>query len=159
MTQYLTKQGLADLQAELEQINEVKIPKSLSDLNEARSEGDLSENSGYEAAKEDIKKLEAKRIQIEETLEDYELIEETSKKKPSKRVNIGGTVEVEYLNTSTKQNFTLTIVGSSESDAINGKISNESPIALAILGKKEGEEVSFRIKREFKKVKIIKIIA
>lgn len=159
MTHYLTRQGLADLQAELKEIIDIKVPKSLESLNEARSEGDLRENSAYDSAKEEISKLEIRRGEIEEFLSDYQLIDERPKDAPSKRVEIGGQVEIEYLNIAQKRNFILKIVGSSESDAVNGKISNESPLAQAILGKKEGDEVTFRVKRDQIKVKIVKIIA
>jgi transcription elongation factor GreA len=161
MPHYLTREGLAELQAEYDLIVKVKLPEALELLNRARAEGDLRENAGYDAAKEERAKLEARIAEIEEILHDYELIEDKAKttatSKASKRVEIGGTVIIQYLHDNTK--FELKIVGSSEADAINSKISNESPLAKAILGKKEGDEASFKVKNNVIKVKIIEILA
>lgn len=157
MTHYLTKEGLAELQAELKDILEVKKPAALDVLNKARAEGDLRENSAYEVSKEEIAKIEARIDELDEILKNYEIIEKHKAGK-AKVVTIGGEVEIEYLDDG-KQNYKLKIVGGSEANPIENKISNESPLAQAILDKKEGDECKFKIKNIEKKVKIIKIIS
>jgi transcription elongation factor GreA len=156
MTNYITQQGLLDLQAELKDLQEVRLPAVIKSLTEARADGDLSENAAYDSSKAMQDQLEMRISEVENVIVDYEIIEATTGKSSS--VQLGSTVEVEYLNTPTKQNFTLTIVGSSEANAAVGKISNDSPLAHAIMGKKDGDEVSFLVHggREMK-VKIIKL--
>lgn len=158
MTHYLTKEGLAEVQAELKQLKEVKLPDVLDSLNRARSEGDLRENAAYDSAKSDKEKIEYRIEELEDVLADYEIIKE-KKSGVAKRVEIGGEVEVEYQNADNKKNFKLKIVGESEANAIEGKISNESPLALSILGKKKGDTASFKVKNQELVVKIIEIIS
>jgi transcription elongation factor GreA len=155
MTNYLTKEGLAELQAELKQILEIKLPEVLESINRARAEGDISENAALDSANFERDKLVARQAEIEESLMNYEIIEDSTT--PSNTVKIGSLVKLVY--SSTNQEFTLKIVGSSEADAIAGKISNESPLAQAILGKKEGQEASFKSKLGKMSVKILQIVA
>lgn len=132
--QYLTKQGLAQLQQELEELKNVKRPQAIKRIEEAKAMGDLSENAEYDDAKESQAIIEARIFEIEETLKNYQLIDETS---DSKKVRIGSTVKVE-VNGKEK---VLTIVGSNEADPLSGKISNESPIGRALLGCAPKDEV------------------
>ncbi len=157
MTHYLTQIGIDKLNIEHKELKEVKLPKVLDSLNKARAEGDLRENAAYDAAKSDKEKTEFRLSQIEEILSNYTFVEEDRTKK-SDTVEIGGKVEVEYLSLSDKRNFTVKIVGVSEANAIKGRISNESPLSKAILGKKVNDEVSFKVKGEEMKVKIINIL-
>lgn len=156
MTNYLTKEGLLELQAELERLTKVDLPEILDSINKAMAEGDISENSALDSAKLDRDKILTRQAEIEEILNDYQIIEDAGKN-VSKTVHIGGTVKIQYL--SDNRLFTLRIVGASEADALNGKISNESPLALAILGKKEGQEVSFKVKQGKISVKILEIVS
>lgn len=126
-TPYLTKQGLANLQQELEELKLVKRPQAIKRIDEAKSMGDISENAEYDDAKEALAMLEARVFEIEETLKTYQLIEETG---DAKKVRVGSKVVVE----ANGKEKTLTIVGSSEADPLSGKISNESPIGRALLG-------------------------
>lgn len=155
MTNYLTKKGLKNIQDQLQELNEVKMPEVLDALAKARAEGDLKENAGYDAAKTQQAQLQAKIDELEAVLSDYEIIEEENT--TSNKVHIGSTVEVEYLNTDKKENFTLKIVGSSEANAIKNLISNESPLAQAILGKNTGDTAEFSIRDRKLQVKILKI--
>jgi len=154
---FITRVGLTELQQEYKEVIEVKIPEVLEGLNQAMSEGDLSENSARDALLLDQQRLNARKQDIEETLNDYELIEEHTGL--SKLVRIGSTVKIEY--TDTNKVFELKIMGSSEADILDPqtKISNESPLAEAILGKAAGTDQIFRHKGKTIKVKIIEIIA
>ncbi len=155
MPNYLTKQGLIDLQAELKEINEVKIPEVLESINRALAEGDIKENSGLDAAKIEREKLISRQEELESILGDYEIIDETAAQN-SKIVRIGSSLKIQYIESGAI--FELQIVGSSEADGINGKISNESPLAEAVLGKRPGTEASFRIKNSQVKIKILEIL-
>jgi transcription elongation factor GreA len=152
MVHYLTANGLKDLQEEYQKIDKVEIPHIITAINEALEQGDLKENSELETAKIDRDNLVVRKNELEEILANYEIIAEVSN---SKNITIGNTVTIEYAHDNSS--FTLKIVGSSEADAVANKISNESPLAIAILGKTEGAEVDFKVKTKPFKVKIIKI--
>jgi transcription elongation factor GreA len=155
MTNYISKEGLADLQKELIEIREVELPKILDSINKALAEGDLRENSALDSAKLERDNLVARESEIQTVLLDYQLIEEATKTQ-SKVVRIGGKAKVKYLSNNTI--YDLTIVGSSEADGIIGKISNESPLAKSILGKKEGSVGEFTVNNNIIKVEILEIL-
>lgn len=152
MVQYLTADGLKELQEEYKKIVEIDIPEIIDSINKAMAEGDIKENAPLETAKSDRDNIMIRKNELEEILANYELINED---RVSKNVSIGNTVTVQYLHNNAE--FTLKIVGSSEADAVAHKISNESPLALAIIGKPEGKEAEFKIKNTIYKVKIKKI--
>ena len=102
----------------------------------AREFGDLSENAEYDIAKEDQAKMEAEILETESKLRHAKIIDE---KKKGDRIDFGSKITIENL--STKKQFDYTIVGSSESNPLKGKISNDSPIGKAMMGHKKGEEV------------------
>lgn len=156
MTQYLTQEGLAEIQAELKDLKEVRLPEVLRALSSARSDGDLSENAAYDTAKALQDQIETRIAELEEVLADYELIEER-KEGPANRVEIGTTVEIEYSSLDHKPNYTLKIVGSSEANAFKNTISVDSPLAHAIMGKGAGEVVKFKVKGKEMEAKILKI--
>ncbi len=154
MANYLTQQGLTDLKAELKEIVDVKMPLVLDSINKAIAEGDLRENSGLDAAKLEREKLETRLDEIKSITNDYELIDES--KNNSQSVRIGSSVKIKYLRDNAE--FDFRIVGMSESDALNGRISNESPLAVAILGKKVGDTGIFKSKSGNVEVKVLEII-
>jgi transcription elongation factor GreA len=155
MTNYLTNEGLIELKKELLEIQDVLMPAAIVAINTALAEGDIKENSALDSAKLERDKLLAREQEISVVLSDYKIIEEHTGK-PSKTVQIGGQVKIQYLSDNSV--FDLKIVGSSESDAIDNKISNESPLAVAILGKKEGDVVEFKIKDKTIDIKITEIV-
>ena len=130
----LTEEGLKELQAELDDLINNKRPDNLKAIKEARALGDLSENADYDAAKNDQAELEGRIKTIEKILENYEIIE----KKETDKVGLGSTVEIKYVDDEETDEYK--IVGSQEADPFSSKISNESPIAKAIL-KKVGDIV------------------
>ncbi len=129
-TIYLTEQGLKELNDELEQLKTVKRPEIIQALKEARSLGDLSENAEYDAARNEQAITEGRIKELELMIENAEIISGESNGK----VVIGSTVEINYIDDGEEE--TYTIVGSQESDPFQNKISNECPLAMALLGKK-----------------------
>ncbi len=156
MTNYITKEGLKELQEELKKITDVELPKVIGAINVALKEGDLRENAALDSSKLERDGLVARENEIRDILKDYEVIEE-SKGKASKTVKIGGHIKIQY--NSNNSIYEIYIVGSSESDATTGKISNESPLAEAILGKKEGDSVDVELKNNTISVTIKEILA
>ncbi len=131
----LTEEGLNDLKKELDELINVKRPANLKAIKEARALGDLSENADYDAAKNDQAELEGRIKKIEKMLENYEIIENKS----SDKVELGSTVEIKYVDDDETDEYK--IVGSQEADPFMSKISNESPIAKALLNRKVGDIV------------------
>ncbi|MBE6147608.1 MAG: transcription elongation factor GreA [Firmicutes bacterium] len=134
---YLTQQGLEELKNELEDLINVKRPANIQAIKEARALGDLSENADYDSARNEQAVLEARIKKIEQMLENYVIIEETAKDK----VGIGSTVTIKYIDEDDESDE-YKIVGSQEADPFASKISNESPIAQALMNKKVGDVVT-----------------
>ena len=134
----MTAEGKEKLQVELKNLKLVKRPEIIERIKVARSFGDLSENSEYDAVKDEQSHLEDRIAQVEEMLK-YAQVVDADSVDPNE-VSVGKTVT--YTEVGTDDPETYTIVGSDESDPVNGKISNASPIAQALLGKKKGETVS-----------------
>lgn len=134
----MTAEGKEKLQAELKNLKLVKRPEVIQRIKVARSFGDLSENSEYDAAKDEQSHVEDRIAQVEDMLK-YAQVVDADSVDPNE-VSVGKTVT--YTEVGTDDPETYTIVGSDESDPLSGKISNDSPIAQALLGKKKGETVS-----------------
>ncbi len=136
----LTKEGLAELQAELTNLKEVRRVEIAEKLKEAISFGDLSENSEYEDARNEQAQVELRIIELEEILKNYELIDD---KKAQKKRDGAGIGSVVTIKNSEGGKETYKIVGPTETDISSEppKISNESPIGSALIGKSVGETV------------------
>ncbi len=129
---FLTKEGLEEIKEELNVLKQEKRPEIIKAIKEAKELGDLSENAEYHAAREDQGFLESRIKELEYMVDNATLIEE----KPTDKIRIGSTVEIKYI--MEEDTDTFKIVGSIEADPFENKISNESPIAKAIIGKKAG---------------------
>ncbi len=149
---FLTAEGKEELERELNYLKTTKREEVTQTLKEARALGDLSENSEYEQAREDQANLEKRIIEIEYTLEHATVIDKAA---DNGKVSIGCEVELKYDDDDEIE--TYTIVGSQEADPFNNKISNESPIAAAILGKKAGDTVEVCSPDGMYKVNIVRI--
>jgi len=136
-TVYLTQKGLEELKLELDELINVKRPANIQAIKEARALGDLSENADYDSARNEQAVLEGRIKKIEQMLENYEIIEEASKDK----VSLGSTVSIRYIDEDDESDEYM-IVGSHEADPFASKISNESPIAIALMNHKVGEIVT-----------------
>ncbi len=129
----LTKKGVEELQEEFRNLIDVVRPNVIKDLQEARAQGDLSENADYDAARARQAEVEARIKEIEHILANVTIIDDNKKGRAQKRIHVGSTVT--YLDLADNAEYTVTIVGSVETDPINGKISNESALGVALIGK------------------------
>lgn len=132
---YLTQQGLDELKAELDNLINVRRPENIQSIKEARSLGDLSENADYDAAKNEQAQIEGRIKTIEKMLENVSIISEI----PKDIVGLGSTVSIKYVDDDDTDEYK--IVGSQEADPFESRISNESPIAQALLNHKVGDVV------------------
>ena len=148
---YLTASGLKEIQDELDELKNVKRPEVITALKEARALGDLSENAEYDAARTEQALVENRIQELEAMIENVVLIENVD----TDKVSIGTTVTIEYVGDNDTEAYS--IVGSKEADPFESKISNESPIAQAIMGKKTGDVVSVDSPNGKYDVKILKI--
>ena len=151
---FLTSEGYLELENELQYLKTVKRAEVTQTLKEARALGDLSENSEYEQAREDQANLEKRIVEVEYALEHATVIDSEAN---DGKVSIGCQVELKYEDDDDIESYK--IVGSQEADPFNNKISNESPIARAILGKKIGDTVSVESPNGTYDVKIVAINA
>ena len=126
----LTYDGLKNMEAELENLKTVRRKDVAEKIKEARGQGDLSENAEYDAAKEEQAEIEARIVQLEKMLRNAEVIDEEDGAKDT--ISLGTTVTV--LDVEFDEEMEYTIVGSAEADPMNGRISNESPVGMALLG-------------------------
>lgn len=133
----LTYDGLKKLEDELENLKVVRRKEVAAKIKEARGQGDLSENAEYDAAKEEQAEIEARIITIEKMLRNAEVIDE--EEISTGHVNIGN--KVKLYDEEFEEEIEYTIVGSAEADPSSGKISNESPLGMALLGHAIGDNV------------------
>ena len=131
----VTAEGYLDLENELNELKNVRRPQIIQAIKEARALGDLSENADYDAARDEQAQVESRIKELEYKLEHSEIIE--NKKKNN--VGLGSTVVIKYEDGEEDEYM---IVGSLEADPFNNRISNESPIGVAVMGKKQGDVVS-----------------
>jgi transcription elongation factor GreA len=136
---HLTKAGLQHYQELLDYLKGEKTIEIANRLEIARGFGDLSENSEYDEAKEAQRENEAEKARIEAILSNYVLIDEDS---DTSTVKMGHVVVLYDCDFDEEDEFYL--VGSSEADPLNGKISNESPVGAAILGRSKGEKITVK---------------
>lgn len=146
---HLTEQGIAELKAELEELIAQRGPIA-ERIKTAREFGDLSENAEYTSARQEQERVEGRIAEIENILQNGELI-----KKPNgdSKVQLGSVVKLKSAGKAKE----FQVVGTVEADPLNGKISDESPIGKALLGKKEGDEVEIKTPAETIVYKIVDI--
>ena len=133
----LTYAGLRALEEELENLKVVKRKEVAAKIKEAREQGDLSENAEYDAAKDEQRDIEARIEELEAILKNVEVVVEDEV--DFDRINVGCTVKV--YDVTFDEEIEFKIVGSTEANSLQGKISNESPVGKALLGREVGDEV------------------
>ena len=133
----LTDKGLKRLEDELQELRVVKRKEVAQKIKEAREQGDLSENAEYDAAKDEQKEIEARIEELESILKNVEIV--YTDEVDNEKVNVGCAVTVKRVDSGKIEKFK--IVGSTEADFLNNKISNESPIGSALMGSKTGDIV------------------
>ena len=150
---YLTQEGLDELKKELDNLINVRRPENIIAIKEARALGDLSENAEYDAARNEQAQIEARIQTVEKMLENVKIIT----KADTSKVSLGTTVAIKYVDDDDDEGDEYKIVGSQEADPFESKISNESPIAKALLGHKVGDTVSVESPNGSYEIKVIEI--
>ena len=138
----LTKEGFEAKQAELDELRTIKRPEIAERLREAIAYGDISENSEYDAAKNEQAELEYKISELEALIKNATVIEKDKKKDI---VRIGKKVKIRKVDAKDAPIVEYTIVSSSEADPINGKISNVSPVGAALIDKRVKDKVDVKL--------------
>lgn len=150
----ITKEGLAKLNEEFDNLKNVKRKEVAARIKEAISYGDLSENAEYEEAKNEQAFVEGRILELEEKIKNAKII--SSKRKVAKTIQLGTTVHLKNITKKRDKLETYTIVGSTEADPFNGKISNESPIGSALLDRQKGDTIKVVIPAGSVEYKIMK---
>lgn len=150
---YLTKEAYKELEDKLARLKSEGRVEVAKKIQFARSFGDISENSEYDAAREEEAILEQEIIQIEETLRNAQIISKSAN--DTSKVGVGALVELYDMEFD--ETMTLKIMGSIESDPTSGKISNESPLGKALIGVSKGQEVDVTTPAGVQRYKVLSI--
>ena len=149
----LTYTGLKKLEDELENLKVFKRKEVAAKIKEAREQGDLSENAEYDAAKDEQRDIEARIEELEKILKNAEIVVEDDV--DLEKINIGCTVDV--YDREFEEEMEFKIVGSTEANSLAGKISNESPVGRALIGKKVGDVVAVETQAGVIEYEVLKI--
>ena len=149
----LTSESLKAYEDELSYLKEVKRHEIAQKIKEAREQGDLSENAEYDAAKDEQRDNEARIEELEKILKNVEVI--YADEVDLETINVGCTVRL--MDKTLKEEIEYKIVGSTEADSLNGKISNESPVGSALLGHKTGDTVKVETQMGVLSFKVLEI--
>lgn len=149
---YMTQEGLDAAKKQLEYLTKVKRAEIVARIQEARSHGDLSENAEYDAARNEQAANEGEILELDYKIKNAEIIEENE---DNSAVHIGSAVTV--YDEELEEEATYTIMGTTEADAMNNIISNESPMGAALLKHKKGDVVTVKAPDGEYKLKILKI--
>ena len=149
----LTYAGLQKLEDELHELKVNKRQEVAQKIKEAREQGDLSENAEYDAAKDEQRDIEARIEELEKILKNVEVVVEDEV--DSDKINVGCKVSV--YDYDFDETVEWQIVGSTEANSLQGKISNESPIGAALIGASVGEEVEVETPNGVLKFKVLEI--
>ena len=149
----LTYAGLKALEEELHDLKVVKRKEVADKIKEAREQGDLSENAEYDAAKDEQRDIEARIEEIEKILKNAEVIVEDEV--DLDKISVGCLVKV--YDEEFEEEMEFKIVGSSEANSLQGKISNESPVGKALIGAKVGDEITVEAEAGLMKYKVLGI--
>ena len=149
----LTYEGLKKLEDELENLKVVRRKEVSQKIKEAREQGDLSENAEYDAAKDEQRDIEARIEEIEKILKNAEVVVEDEV--DLDKISVGCKVKVHDFEF--EEDIELKIVGSTEANSLQGKISNESPVGKALIGKKVGDVVAVETQAGVIEYEVLKI--
>lgn len=151
----LTKEGKAKLEKELRDLIDNQRPQNIQELVEAKAQGDLSENADYDAARARQAEIEHRINEIEYILSHHVLIKEAGKN--SNKIGLGSVVTIRRLDNGNTNTYSIT--GSTEADPFANKISNSSPLGLALIGHSKGETITVKAKKGDYEVEILDINA
>lgn len=150
-TQYISAEKLQALKDEFKELRDIRIAELAKRIDDARQMGDLSENAEYHAAREEMSWAQSRIKELEFILQHAQLIQTGGD--GSKSVSIGSNIVVE-INGAKRE---YAIVGAQEADPLSGKISNESPLGQAFLGKRKGDKVEVQVPAGLQKYVILEI--
>lgn len=153
----ITKEGLEKLNEELQYLKDIRRKEVAERIREAISYGDLSENAEYEEAKNEQAFLEGRILELEDKIKHAKIIEE-HQKRIGETVAIGSHVVIMNMSGKSKKEEEFIIVGSTEADPLNRKISNESPVGKALLDRKQGDIVKVQAPGGAMQYKILKVV-
>ena len=148
----MTQEGLKKLEDELQNLVVVRRKEVAQKIKEAREQGDLSENAEYDAAKDEQRDIEARIEEIQKILKNAEVADDSSKKGV---INLGSTVKV--LDVEFNEEIEFKLVGSTEAKSLENLISNESPLGMALIGKKAGDVVKVESPDGDMEYKVLKV--
>lgn len=149
MTQYMSQEKLDELKNEQQNLKNTTIPEIAQRIDDARQLGDLSENAEYHAARDEMAWAQTRVKEIQHLIDSAEIIKDSN----DGTVNIGSSIKVKV----NKDEREYTIVGAQEADPLSGKISNESPLGSAFLGKKKGDKVDVELPAGVQTYKILSV--
>ena len=149
----MTTSALAKLEEELEELKVVKRKEIAQKIKEAREQGDLSENAEYDAAKDDQRDIEARIEELEHLIKHAEVLSEEEIDREV--INLGSYVRL--FDYEYDEEVEYSIVGSTEANSLEGKISNESPLAIALIGHRAGEDVDVETPGGTEKYKVLHV--
>lgn len=149
----LTYEGLRKYEDELHELKVVKRKEVAEKIKEAREQGDLSENAEYDAAKDEQRDIEARIEELEKILKNAEVVVEDEV--DLDKINIGCKVKIRDMEY--EEDVEYKIVGSTEADSLRGRISNESPVGRALIGRQVGETVSVETQVGTLRYKVLEI--
>ena len=149
----MTYEGLKKIEEELQYLKVEKRQDIAQKLKEARAQGDLSENAEYDAAKDEQRDIEARIDELEKILKNAEVVDEDEI--DLDKINVG--CQVKILDMDYNEELEYKIVGSTEANSLKGKISNESPVGMALIGKKVGDVVDVETQVGVLKYKVLGI--
>jgi transcription elongation factor GreA len=155
----LTQAGVEKLKDELKKLIDEERPAVIEQIKEARSQGDLSENADYDAARARQAIVEQRIQELQKMLSNVKIIEDIIEEENVKLVRLGSTVTIKKIDDHHKEigdEIVYTIVGSVEADPENGRISNECPLAVALLSKEVNDVVTVKVAKPYK-VKIVDV--
>lgn len=149
----MTYEGLKKIEDELQYLKVEKRQDIAQKLKEARAQGDLSENAEYDAAKDEQRDIEARIDELEKILKNVEVVDEDEV--DLDKINIGCLVKIFDVSADKEREYK--IVGSTEANSLKGKISNESPVGQALMGKKVGDVVDVETQMGILQYKVLEI--
>ena len=149
----MTHAGLLKLEEELQELKVVRRKEVSQKIKEAREQGDLSENAEYDAAKDEQRDIEARIEELENLLKNVEVVDEDEVEVD--KINVG--CRVRLFDEAYDEEVEFYIVGSTEADSLKGKISNESPVGVALIGHKVGETVEVETQYGVENYKVLEI--
>lgn len=147
----LTRSGLNKYEAELHDLKVNRRQEIAGKIKEAREQGDLSENAEYDAAKDEQREIEERIVHLEALLKNAEVVDEAEEG----TINIG--CKVKLLDVDFDEEVEYMIVGSTEANSLKGKISNESPVGMALLHHKAGDEVEVETQSGILQFKVLDV--